>query len=620
MFVIGTAGHVDHGKSTLVQALTGIDPDRLREEKERGMTIDLGFAWMRLPSGNEVSIVDVPGHERFVNNMLAGVGGIDLALLVVAADESVMPQTREHLAIVDLLNIDRGLAVVTKKDLVDDDWLELVVADVEDVLEGTSLEGSQVLTVSGETGDGLPELTAAIDSVLARTEARRDLGRPRLNVDRAFTIAGFGTVVTGTLIDGVLDVGQQATLVPSDTDTRIRSLQTHRQSVERALPGSRVAANLGGVSHEEIFRGDVLTTPGWLTPSIAVDVRLRVIEDAPRPVRHNMFVTVHAGASETVARVRLLDAQEAQPGESVWAQLKMEEPVAVVKDDYFVLRSNQATLGGGAILETHARRHRRMHAPVLDRLAVMEEGSDRELLVKGIETSEPIEFRALVNLANFETAAAKSELERMAEEGEVVILGDSGVHPGALIFTAGGSESVARRARDFLRTYHREHPLRQGASKEELRSRLRMTPQVFAQALPRLRCDADVVEQGAVVRLTDHAPRLSGEHREDAEAYVRQLEADRFSPPTDSAPDADVLALLADEGRIVRVSETVAFSADAYEEMERKVTDHLRDRGRITVADVRDLFDTSRKYALALLEHLDKRRITRRVEDARVLR
>ena len=620
MFVIGTAGHVDHGKSTLVQALTGIDPDRLREEKERGMTIDLGFAWMRLPSGNEVSIVDVPGHERFVNNMLAGVGGIDLALLVVAADESVMPQTREHLAIVDLLNIDRGLAVVTKKDLVDDDWLELVVADVEDVLEGTSLEGSRVLTVSGETGDGLPDLTAAIDAALARAETRRDLGRPRLNVDRAFTIAGFGTVVTGTLIDGVLDVGQQATLAPSGREARIRSLQTHRQSVERALPGSRVAANLGGVSHEEISRGDVLTTPGWLTPSIAVDVRLRMIEDAPRPVRHNMFVTVHAGTSETVARVRLLDAQAAQPGESVWAQLKMEEPVAVVKGDYFVLRSNQATLGGGTIVETHARRHRRMHAPVLDRLAVMERGSDRELIVKSIETSEPIEFRALVNLANLETAAAKSELERMAREGEVVVLGDSGVRPGALIFTAGGSAAVARRARDFLGAYHREHPLRQGASKEELRSRLRLTPQVFAQTLPRLRSDADVVEQGAVVRLTDHTPRLSGEHRDVAEAYVRQLEADRFSPPTDSAPDADVLDLLADEGRIVRVSETVTFSAEAYEEMVRKVTDHLRERDRITVADVRDLFDTSRKYALALLEHLDKRRITRRVEDARVLR
>ena len=621
MFVIGTAGHVDHGKSTLVQALTGIDPDRLREEKERGMTIDLGFAWMRLPSGNEVSIVDVPGHERFVNNMLAGVGGIDLALLVVAADESVMPQTREHLAIVDLLNIDRGLAVVTKKDLVDDDWLELVVADVEDVLEGTSLEGSQVLTVSGETGDGLPELTVAIDSVAG---PYRGPTRPRP------------------------PAAERRPRVHHRGVRHRRDRHTDRRSPRRRAAGDAGAQRQGDPDPQPCRRtvrawSGRCRAAGWpptwaASPtrrsSGATSSRPRAGSRPPSPWTSACALSrtprgrsgttcssrLHAGASETVARVRLLDAQEAQPGESVWAQLKMEEPVAVVKDDYFVLRSNQATLGGGAILETHARRHRRMHAPVLDRLAVMEEGSDRVLLVKSIETSEPIEFRALVNLANLETAAAKSELERMAEEGEVVILGDSGVHPGALIFTAGGSESVARRARDFLRTYHREHPLRQGASKEELRSRLRMTPQVFAQALPRLRCDADVVEQGTVVRLTDHAPRLSGEHREDAEAYVRQLEADRFSPPTDSAPDADVLALLAGEGRIVRVSETVAFSADAYEEMVRKVTDHLRDRGRITVADVRDLFDTSRKYALALLEHLDKGRVTRRVEDARVLR
>ena len=261
-----------------------------------------------------------------------------------------------------------------------------------------------------------------------------------------------------------------------------------------------------------------------------------------------------------------------------------------------------------------------MHEPVLDRLAVMENGSDRELLVKGIETSEPIEFQELVNLANLETSAAKSELERMAEEGEVVVLGDAGVRPGALIYTAEGSQSVARQAHDFLRAYHRDYPLRQGAPKEEMRSRLRMTQQVFAQVLPRLRTGAAVEEHGAVVRLADHQPRLSGEHREAAEAYVRQLEADRFSPPTDSMPDADVLGLLAGEGRIVRVNDTVAFSADAYEDMVSKVTEHLRKHGRITVADVRDLFGTSRKYALALLEHLDKRRVTRRVEDARVLR
>ena len=291
MYVIGTAGHVDHGKSTLVQALTGIDPDRLREEKERGMTIDLGFAWLRLPSGNEVSIVDVPGHERFVNNMLAGVGGIDLALLVVAADESVMPQTREHLAILDLLKVERGLVAITKTDTVEPDWYELVEADVEDVLEGTALEGAAILPVSAVTGEGLPELLAAIDAMLADTPPKRDLERPRLPIDRSFTIAGFGAVVTGTLIDGALDVGENVELVLSRKDTRIRGLQTHRSKVERALPGTRVAANLGGVSHEDIRRGEVLSRPGWLRPHggngrAAQDNRRRAPPGAPQYVRY----------------------------------------------------------------------------------------------------------------------------------------------------------------------------------------------------------------------------------------------------------------------------------------------------------------------------------------------
>ena len=620
MFVIGTAGHVDHGKSTLVQALTGIDPDRLREEKERGMTIDLGFAWLRLPGGNEVSIVDVPGHERFVNNMLAGVGGIDMALLVVAADESVMPQTREHLAILDLLNVDRGLVAVTKKDLVDDDWLELVVSDVEEVLKGTTLEGSRVLTVSGETGEGLPELIAAIGDLLDQTEAHRDLGRPRLPIDRSFTISGFGTVVTGTLIDGGLDVGQEVELVPGGTATRVRSLQTHRQAVERAQPGSRVAANLGGIAHEEISRGDVLTTSGWLKPTSASDVHLRMIAEAPRAVRHNMFVTVHTGTTEEVARLRLLDRQVAEPGESAWAQLKFQTPVALVKGDYFVVRSNQTTLGGGNIVDPHARRHRRMYAPVLDRLAVMESGSDRELLVKSIEISEPIEFRTLVNHANLESAVAKSELERMASEGQVVILGDKAVGPGVFIFTAGGSASLARKARDFLGSYHEQHPLRKGAPKEELRSRLGMVPQVFGQALSKLLEDGSLAEEGTVVRLTDHVPRLSDEQRKDADAYVERLRSSPYSPPTDSQLDADLMNLLADEGRVVRASESVAFAAPAYQDMVQRITAHIEEQGQITVADVRDLFGTSRKYALALLEHMDHQRVTRRVEDARVLR
>ena len=313
MYVVGTAGHVDHGKSTLVEALTGIDPDRLAEEKERGLTIDLGFAWLRLPGGNEVSIVDVPGHERFVNNMLAGVGGIDLALLVVAADESVMPQTREHLAILDLLQIRRGLVAVTKRDLVDDDWLELVVADVEDVVRGTVLDGAPVVTVSATTREGLPQLVSTIEDLLDETPPKRDLGRPRLPIDRAFTISGFGTVVTGTLTDGNLAVGQQLELAVSGRSTRVRGLQSHRSKVEEAIPGVRVAANLTGVQAESISRGEVLTTPGWLKPSTAIDVHLRVIPDAPHPVRHNMFVTVHTGSSEAIARVRLLEEDAVRP-------------------------------------------------------------------------------------------------------------------------------------------------------------------------------------------------------------------------------------------------------------------------------------------------------------------
>ena len=349
MHVIGTAGHVDHGKSTLVHALTGIDPDRLQEEKDRGLTIDLGFAWMPLSDGGEVSIVDVPGHERFVNNMLAGVGGIDLALLVVAADESVMPQTREHLAILDLSERQsrprgrhearsRGRRVAGARD----------VAEVQDVLDGTTLEGVPIIPVSATTGDGLPELTATVEALLQDTRARKDLGRPRLALDRAFTMSGFGTVVTGTLVDGTLSVGQEVEVLPQRLSSRIRGLQSHKRKLDTVPPGTRVAANLVGLSQDELQRGDVLTAPGWLTPTDAVDVHLRVIEDVPRPLRHNMLLTVHTGSSEALARLRLLERQRAEPGESVWAQLKFETPVAVVKDDFFVVRSNRATLGGAA--------------------------------------------------------------------------------------------------------------------------------------------------------------------------------------------------------------------------------------------------------------------------------
>ncbi len=620
MYVVGTAGHVDHGKSTLVRALTGIDPDRLREEKERGMTIDLGFAWLQLPSGNEVSIVDVPGHERFVNNMLAGVGGIDLALLIVAADESVMPQTREHLAILDLLQIQRGMVVITKKDLVDEDFLELVAAEVEDVIAGTALEGAPIMAVSAITGERLPELMAAIDGLLAQTPPKRDVGRPRLPIDRSFTISGFGTVVTGTLIDGSLNVGQEVELVLSGQRTRIRGIQTHKSRQEQAQPGTRVAANLIGVPHDNIYRGEVLTTSGWLRPTDAMDVHLRVIPGAPHAVRHNMFVTVHTGSSEAVARLRLLDGDAAEPGETTWAQLKLDAPLAVVKGDYFVIRSNRTTIGGGNIVDPHARRPRRNHEATLERLALMEKGTDRDVLLKSIETAEPSEFASLVNRANLSPEAAKAELEAMASEKLVVVLGRQAIGPGVYIYTSAGWASVAERARRALAAYHKQFPLRRGAPREELRSRLGMTPQVFNNALPRLVEDSVAVEEGAQARLPEHTPQLSESQRRAADDYLKRLASEPYSPPTDSPIDAEVLSVLVEEGRVVKVNETVVFSASAYQEMVDRITAYLREKGEITAADVRDLFGTSRKYALSLMDYLDQQRVTRRVGDARVLR
>ena len=368
MFVIGTAGHVDHGKSTLVESLTGIDPDRFQEEKDRGMTIDIGFAWITLPSGREVSIVDVPGHEKFVSNMLAGVGGVDMALLIVAADESVMPQTKEHLAILDLLGVSNGVVVVTKKDLVDEDWLQLVHSDIQDMLSRTTLKDAEILSVSAATKDGLLELMESIDTALNETEVKKDFNRPRLPIDRSFSISGFGTVVTGTLIDGPLSVGQEIEITPSGLSARIRGLQSHGKSETEFGPGTRVAANLSGIEATQISRGDVLSLPNSINVSEAFDVRLHVVEDAPNPLRHNMFVNLHTGSSEVVSRLRLLEGEEVQPGQSTWAQLKPDKSLPVLRGDHFIIRSNMTTLGGGKIVDTKAKRHRRGHSATLQRL------------------------------------------------------------------------------------------------------------------------------------------------------------------------------------------------------------------------------------------------------------
>src|SRR5262245_50656332 len=352
------------------------------------MTIDLGFAWLTLPSGQEVSIVDVPGHERFIKNMLAGVGGIDIALLVVAADEGIMPQTREHLTILDLLNIRTGVVALTKCDLVEPDWLELVQAEVEETLVGTSMQGAPLLPVSAVTREGLDELLATLDRLLLEAPAKPNTGWPRLPIDRVFTVAGFGTVVTGTLIHGELRLGQEVAVVPGDKRGRVRGLQTHKKKAEVVPAGTRVAVNISGLGTEDLQRGDVLTSPGWLRPTRSVDVRLRLVPSAPKPLAHNALVSFHTGAVETLARARLLDHQELPPGESGWAQLRLDQEVAVVKDDLFIVRlpSPSITIGGGTIVETHPRRHRRFQERVLESLEVLERGSPEEIVLEQLQS------------------------------------------------------------------------------------------------------------------------------------------------------------------------------------------------------------------------------------------
>ena len=620
MYVIGTAGHVDHGKSVLVRALTGIDPDRLQEEKDRGMTIDLGFAWLKLPGDQEVSIVDVPGHERFIKNMLAGVGGIDLALLVIAADEGVMPQTREHLAILDLLQLKSGVLVLTKKDLVDGDWLEVVAEDVKDTVRGTALEGSPLVACSAITGEGLDELVSVLEQKLAETPPKRDIGRPRLPIDRAFTIAGFGTVVTGTLIDGSFSVGQEVEVVPGKLRARIRGLQTHHQKVERALPGTRTAVNLSGVAADDLLRGQVVALPDSLPPTAALDVRLRAISALRRPIRHNARLSFHSGASEVWGKVRFLDRDELGPGEEGWAQIRLDEPAAVLNGDLFVVRDANDTLGGGQVVEAHGRRHRRYDRRTLDALSSLQEGTPEERLLTLLEQRQPLGQSALVGQLDLPEEESLKLLACLVEAGDVVALGGSPLGDGATLFTRDAFAALGDKAGRAISHYYAEHPLRLVMPKEELRNRLRLPSRLFSAALKRWLEAGKLTETAAGAGLPGHEVKLSAAQQASADAFLRDLDANPYAPKSESRPDEELLAYLVERGRVIVLGDGVAFSDAAYREMVERTVAHLQQNGRVTLAEVRDMFGTSRKYAQALLEHLDAQKVTQRVGEERVLR
>jgi selenocysteine-specific elongation factor len=622
--VVATAGHVDHGKSTLVRALTGVDPDRLREEQDRQMTIDLGFGWLELPSGTIVGIVDVPGHRDFIHNMLAGVGGVDAVMLVVAADEGIMPQTREHIAILDLLHTQAGLVVITKADLVEPDWLELVQEDVREGLAGTVLADAPMVVVSSTTGQGVPEVAATLDRVLASVPWPPDEGRPRLPIDRVFTIRGHGTVVTGTLTGGVLSVGDQGTVLPSGARVRVRSLQTHGRSLEVAQPGSRTAANLVGVQKDEVSRGEALVIGGWMQPSPLFDVRLRVLPEAPRPVSHADEVHFFCTTFDCVARVRLLEEDVISPGEEQWAQLMCTRPAPLTHGDRFIIRalSPSETIGGGVVVDAHpGRRHRRRDPQVLEWLAALSQADRAGQALLRLGRTGPITVQALAAALDVTATQGLALTRDLSGGGQIIFLADTGSPESSWVAEQASWERMSDEARAHVQRYHAEHRLRVGMPREELRRRLRLRQAPFLAAVERWQADGTLAVEADRVKLPDWQVEVPSEDRKRAEPWLARLRQAGAGGVTLSelgvGADEDLLGALIARGEIRRLPDDVLFSGDAYAEAVRTVVGLIRERGSVTVAEVRDALASNRRATLALLAELDDAGITRRQGDVR---
>lgn len=628
MRVIGTAGHVDHGKSTLIAALTGVHPDRLKEEQEREMTIDLGFGWLTLPDGQEVGIVDVPGHRDFIENMLAGVGGIDAALLVIASDEGVMPQTREHLAILDLLQINSGLVVLTKIDLADDPaWLDLVEADVRAALRGTVLQDAPIVRVSSRTQEGLPELTRTLGLLLQNAPARPDLGRPRLPVDRVFSMSGFGTVVTGTLTDGHLSLGDEVELLPSGLKGRVRGLQTHKKQEEKAVPGSRTAVNISGVDMEQVRRGEVVTLPGLYRATQRVDVRFRLLADVSAPLRHHTEVKLFIGAAETVADVRLLGVEILNPGETGWLQLELREPVIAVRGDRYILRrpSPGETLGGGIVVDPQPkRRHKRFDESVLKGLESMAEGSPAEVLLQAALALGPASAKDVSTRSRLDGPAAESALKELLDSSQLINLDDGPWTMDSVVLAASQFSTLRETVVATLVAYHKIYPLRRGMPREELKSKLKLPPRVFNLVLPRLADEGALTEGPKWAALHGHIVRFSPFQQVKVDQLMARFAAAPFAPPSVKECQAevgeDVYIALLDSGDLVAVSDEVVFRKADFEAMVERIRQAITQKGQITLAEVRDLLGTSRKYVQALLECLDAEGVTVRNGDFRRLK
>jgi selenocysteine-specific elongation factor len=630
--ILGTAGHIDHGKSALIKALTGTDPDRLKEEKLRGITIELGFAELELPTGQHLGIVDVPGHERFVRHMVAGATGMDLVALVIAADEGVMPQTREHLEICQLLRVKQGLVVLTKVDLVEPDWLELVEEEVREALKGTFLDGAPIVPFSAVTGFGKEQLLATLATLAADVPPKPVTGIFRLPIDRVFTIKGFGTVVTGTAISGRVKVAEAVAIYPPGFKAKVRGLQVHGQAVETALAGNRTAVNLQGLEKEELERGMVVAPPGALIKTRRLDAYLEILPSAPRPLKHRQAVRLHTGTSERVAMPLILDADEMAPGSSGYVQLFLREPLALKPGDRLVIRSFSPafTWGGGLVLHVNPTRHKRRNPAVLARFKTLEQGAPEDILRLYLsEAGAAGRSRAeLTALLPWDPGYLANLLNPLTLQGQVLNYDQENQR---YLLTATAQELEGQIQR-LLTDYHRKFPLKPGLSKEELRRQLppAMEVRLFNYLLGGLAQKKQIVSEKDLVRLSTHKVTLA----QDQEDVSRRLEElyrrGLFSPPTFKeateaskiTPDKvkQLLQVLVNQGRLVKVKEDLYFHQAAIEQLKAALIDFLKKNREITVNQFKDLTQTSRKFTIPLLEYFDSVRTTVRVGEARRLR
>lgn len=632
--IIGTAGHIDHGKSTLVRTLTGVDPDRLKEEKERGITIVLGFAPLDLPSGRRCGVVDVPGHERLVRTMIAGAAGIDVLLMVVAADEGSMPQTREHLAICELLGVEHGVVAVTKADMVDSEWLELVRSDLADELAETFLAKAPVVTCSATTGAGLDELLSVLDAVASKTQRRESDGLMRMPVDRVFSMKGFGTVATGTLLSGRVQVGETVELLPSELQGKVRGLQVHGEAVDQSVAGTRTAVNIQGSEASDAQRGEWLVHPGAIEPSRRVDVRAQLLPIFPRPLKARSNILVHAGTTHVEGVLRLLGAERLAPGDEAYAHLELAEPIIALPGDRLILRGTERlashghTIGGAVVLRPLARRPRKKTRTLAELEALDAAEGDEERLELVIRQAGPrgLEQGELLVRGGVGPQTARATLKALSRQGKTVAFGQQGqVHTEHL-------EALASMAIERITAFHEANPLEPGMPREELRSKLMsINPALFGLVLEQLRHRPEVTVDKQLVKLSDFRPEATSAGVEQLKNEITtRLRDGGLTPPRDKELAADLdrpqreinatLKLLVGDGEVVKVAEGLHFARTNIKTLEAAVVGHLQAEGSMTAQQFKAITGASRKFTIPLGEYFDRQKLTMRVGDERVLR